>query len=587
MRPADLANYRLPPAWRWFKAFVWRVEHDFERTKVSGKVQDDIRVRVAVIMAIFAAMFLMLIIGATRLALFSSAADAGVARLALPGARGDLVDRNGQMLAVDLPHFGIYVDPREIWDTSETRRVLAVAVPEIDVVRLERALQGRRREFLLGGLTPEQKLRLQDLGLPGISFEEEERRVYPLGATAAHLIGFSGKGGAGLAGAELALDQTVRNGAAQHDAIPLAVDLRIQSALEDEVQKAVREFQAKGAVGLVTNVHTGEVLGMVSYPDFDPNLAGQTSPDQLRNRAAAQVYEMGSIFKVFTVAAGLDSGAATLSATFDATTPITIDGQTIHDYHAENRVMTLSDIFLHSSNIGTSRLALSMGPNAVQAYFRKFGMFSAAPIELAETTRPLLPRQWTGNIVATTSFGHSISVTPLAIASGMGAIFNGGTFVPLTIRKAEPGAVPSGRRVVSQSTARSMLDLMRLNVTNGTGGRAEMVAPGYRIGGKTGSADKIIAGKYDHSKLVSTFAAIFPTDGAMEADRYFVLILLDEPKGNKASYGFATGGWTAAPTAGRVVERIAPYLGIKRVVTPVPLTTANTVAPERLNGGEL
>ena len=538
-------------------------------------------------MAAFAAMFLMLMIGAARLALVSNTGDVAAGRPALPGARGDLVDRNGQMLAVDLPHFGIYLDPREIWDPSETRRVLAVALPELDTARLERALQGKRREFLLGAMTPEQKLRLQDLGLPGISFEEEERRVYPLGATAAHLIGYSGKGGAGLAGAELALDQTVRNGAAEHQAIALAIDLRVQSALEDEVQKAVREFQAKGAVGLVTNVHTGEVLGMVSYPDFDPNLAGQTSPDQLLNRAAAQVYEMGSIFKVFTVAAGLDSAAATLSTTFDATTPITVDGQTIHDYHPENRVMTLSDTFLHSSNIGTSRLALSMGPNTMQAYFRKFGMFSAAPIELAETTRPLLPRQWTGNIVASTSFGHSISVTPLAIASGMGAIFNGGTFVPLTIRKAEPGAVPSGRRVVSQSTARSMLDLMRLNVTNGTGGRAEMVAPGYRIGGKTGSAEKIVGGRYDHSKLVSTFAAVFPTDGAMEADRYFVLILLDEPKGNKASYGYAAGGWTAAPTAGRVVERIAPYLGVKRVVTPVPLTTANTAAPERLNGGEL
>jgi cell division protein FtsI (penicillin-binding protein 3) len=399
LRPADLANYRLPPAWRWFKAFVWRVEHDFERTKVSGRALDHVRFRVAVIMAAFAAMFLMLMIGAARLALVSNTGDVATGRPALPGARGDLVDRNGQMLAVDLPHFGIYLDPREIWDSSETRRVLAVALPELDTARLERALQGKRREFLLGAMTPEQKLRLQDLGLPGISFEEEERRVYPLGATAAHLIGYSGKGGAGLAGAELALDQTVRNGAAEHQAIALAIDLRVQSALEDEVQKAVREFQAKGAVGLVTNVHTGEVLGMVSYPDFDPNLAGQTSPDQLLNRAAAQVYEMGSIFKVFTVAAGLDSAAATLSTTFDATTPITVDGQTIHDYHPENRVMTLSDTFLHSSNIGTSRLALSMGPNTMQAYFRKFGMFSAAPIELAETTRPLLPRQWTGNIV--------------------------------------------------------------------------------------------------------------------------------------------------------------------------------------------
>ena len=587
MRPADLTHYRLPPAWRWFKAFVWRVEHDFERTKVSGRALDHVRFRVAVIMAAFAAMFLMLMIGAARLALVSNTGDVATGRPALPGARGDLVDRNGQMLAVDLPHFGIYLDPREIWDTSETRRVLAVALPELDTARLERALQGKRREFLLGAMTPEQKLRLQDLGLPGISFEEEERRVYPLGATAAHLIGYSGKGGAGLAGAELALDQTVRNGAAEHQAIALAIDLRVQSALEDEVQKAAFEFQAKGAVGLVTNVHTGEVLGMVSYPDYDPNLAGQTSPEQLRNRAAAQVYEMGSIFKVFTVAMGLDSGAATLSTTFDATTPITVDGQTIHDYHAENRVMTLSDTFLHSSNIGTSRLALSMGPNTMQDYFRKFGLFSAAPIELSETARPILPRQWTGNIVASASFGHAISVSSLAIASGMGAIFNGGTFVPLTIRKLEPGAVPSGRRVVSQATARSMLDLMRLNVTNGTGGRAEMVAPGYRIGGKTGSAEKIVGGRYDHAKLVSTFAAVFPTDGAMEANRYFILILLDEPKGNKASYGFATGGWTAAPTAGRVVERIAPYLGIKRVVTPVPLTTANTVAPERLNGGEL
>ncbi len=587
MRPADLAHYRLPPAWRWLKAFVWRVEHDFERTKVSGKIQDDIRVRVASVMALFAVAFFLLALGAARLALFSGPADANAGQMALPGARGDLVDRNGQMLAVDLPHFGIYVDPREIWDTSETQRVLAVALPELDRARLGRALQGKRREFLFGGMTPEQKMRIQDLGLPGISFEEEERRVYPLGATAAHLIGYSGKGGAGLAGAELALDQTVRNGAAHHDAVPLAVDLRIQAALEDEVQKAAREFQAKAAVGLVTNIHTGEVLGMVSYPDYDPNLAGQTSLDLLRNRAAAQVYEMGSIFKVFTVAMGLDTGAATLSTTFDATAPITINGQTIHDYHPQNRVMTLSEIFLHSSNIGSSRLALSMGPNTMQDYFRRFGLFSAAPIELAETTRPLLPRQWTPNIVASTSFGHSISVTPLAIAAGMGAVLNGGTFIPLTIRKLEPGAVPTGRRVISQATARSVLDVMRLNVTNGTGTQAEFAAPGYRIGGKTGSADKVIAGKYDHSKLVSTFAAVFPTDGPMEADRYFVLILLDEPKGNKASNGFATGGWTAAPTAGRVIERIAPYLGIKRVVAPLPLALSGTLTPERLNGGEL
>jgi cell division protein FtsI (penicillin-binding protein 3) len=587
LRPSDLSTYRLPPAWRWFNDLVWRIEHDFERAKVSGKAQDDVRVRVAIVMAAFAALFLMLAIGATRLAVFSGNDGVDSVPVGLPGARADLVDRNGQMLAVDLPHYGLYVDPREIWDTSETRRALASAMPSLDMARLERILQGNRREFLVGAMTPEAKLAVLDLGLPGVSFEEEERRIYPLGATAAHFIGFSGKGGVGLAGAELALDQTVREGAALHQAIPLAVDLRIQSALEDEVQKAALEFQAIGAVGLVTNVHTGEILGMVSYPDYDPNLAGRTLSDNLLNRAAAQPYEMGSIFKVFTLAAGLDSGAASVNTTFDATMPITVDGQTIHDYHAENRIMTLSDIFLHSSNIGTSRLALSMGAKTMQDYFARFGLFNAAPIELAESARPIVPKKWSGNIVASTSFGHAISVSPLAVAAGMGAILNGGSFIALTISKQDPGTVPSGRRVVTQTTARTMLDLMRLNVTNGTGGRAEMVAPGYRIGGKTGSAEKIVAGRYDHSKLVSTFAAVFPTDGAMEADRYFVLILLDEPKGNKATYGFATGGWTAAPVAGRVIERIAPYLGVKRVASPVPVVAATGVSPERLNGGEL
>ena len=292
---------------------------------------------------------------------------------------------------------------------------------------------------------------------------------------------------------------------------------------------------------------------------------------------------MGSIFKVFTLAMGLDTGRVTLNTTFDASTPITVAGQTIHDYHAEKRVMTLSDIFLHSSNIGTAKLALSIGGPTMERYFQSFGLFAPAKIELSETTHPILPRRWSENIVASASFGHAMSVSPIAVASGMGAILNGGTLVPLTIRKVEPGTVPTGKRVIAESTSRSMLDLMRLNATHGTGASADRAAPGLRVGGKTGSAEKVVGGRYDRSKLVSSFAGVFPTDGPLNADRYFVLILVDEPKGNKESFGFATGGWAAAPAMGRVAERIAPYLGVRRMET---VADAPTLTPERLNGGE-
>jgi cell division protein FtsI (penicillin-binding protein 3) len=401
-----------------------------------------------------------------------------------------------------------------------------------------------------------------------VTFEPEQRRVYPLGSTAAHLIGFADTGGEGLSGAELALNEAVRGGVAQHQSVPLSIDLRIQGALEDELYKAAAAQQAVGAVGIVTNVHTGEILGIASYPTFDPNSAGKASPDALINRAAASVFEMGSTFKVFTMSAGLDSGTATLASTFDTREPIKIGGQTIHDYHAENKIMSVADIFIHSSNIGTTKLALAEGGPTLTRYFKRFGLFQAAPIELQESARPILPRTWNENAVASASFGHAISVTPLAVAAGMGAILNGGTYVPLTIRPQPAGARPQGPRVVSETTAAAMLGLMRENVLRGTGGKAD--APGLRVGGKTGSAEKAIGGHYERHKLVSSFAAVFPTDGPMNADRYFVLILMDEPKGTPETFGFATGGWTAAPAAGRVIDRIAPFLHVARHSDPPP-----------------
>lgn len=565
----------LTQGWRWLGESVWRVEHAFERSKAAGRAADDTRLRIFFILAIFALAFVTAGVEATRAALFSKLGGAGLSVLTPAEARADILDRRGRLLALDLTHFGLYLDPREVWDAKETRRAVLAALPKLSRERLNRALGSNRREYLIGGLTPQERARVHDLGLPGIAFEEEARRVYPLGRSAAHLIGFSDSGGHGLAGAERGLDSVLRTGGPHGHAEALAIDLRVQAALEDEVRSALVAHQAAAAVGVVTNIHTGEILGMVSLPDFDPNHPGGASAASLVNRAAGSVYEMGSTFKIFTFAMGLDSGVATVRSTFDARTPLRIGGRVIHDYHAENKVMTLEDIFIHSSNIGTAKLALAAGQGRLTRYFKSFGLLDAAPVELAESARPITPRKWNLDTVASASFGHAVSVSPLAVAAGVGAIMNGGVYVPLTIEKRPEGAAPKGRRVVSPETSRAMLDLMRMNVLKGSGGKAD--APGLRVGGKTGSAEKAIGGRYERNRLVSSFAAVFPTDGRLEAPRYLVLILMDEPKGTKETFGFATAGWNAAPAAGRVIDRIAPFLGVAR-------KPATPFAPQRAVG---
>jgi cell division protein FtsI (penicillin-binding protein 3) len=585
MRPADLALYRFPPAWRWVKGLVWRVEHAFERAKAEGRAEDDTKLRLFFVLALFAAGFLTLAAGATRSALFPDTDRSGGPVGAPPGARADLVDRNGQLLAIDLPHFGLYFDPHENWNPEEVRRALTLAVPQLSPVRLQRALVADKRQYLIGGLTPGEKDRIDDLGLPGVSFEPEAHRVYPLGPTAGHLIGYVDRGevSKGQAGVERALDGVIRENAGGAP-VPLSIDLRIQAALQDEVQKAASMFQAEGAIGIVTNVHSGEILGMASYPAMDPNKVGVTPPADLVNHVAATVYEPGSVFKVFTLAAGIDAGVANINTMFDASTPLQIGSQRIHDDEKDNAPLPLWEVFTHSSNIGAARLGLLLGPDRMRHYFKSFGLFAAAPSELAESTRPILPAKMSENIVASMSFGQAISVSPLAVATGMGAILNGGEYVPLTIRKLDPKDYPHGRRVVTEATSRTMLDLMRLNATSGTGRGADALAPGYRIGGKTGTAQKAINGHYAVGKRVSSFAAVFPTDGPMNADRYFVFILLDSPKPTKETFGFAMGAQTAAPAAGRVIERIAPYLGVQRAA-PTPLAEAKLIQASAGAGG--
>lgn len=548
---------------RWLVERVWGLEHAFERARASGRPEDDTRLRIFFVLVLFSLGFLWLAVGATRAALFS---DARHSRMAAPlgASRADLVDRNGMLLAADLLHYGLYIDPREIWDPSETRRALLSTLPNLEPQRLERALRGNRRIFVLGALTPAERNKVHQLGLPGVTFEPEQRRVYPLGPSAAHIIGFSDAGGEGLSGAEAAFNEEIRAGAASGRPAPLSIDLRVQGALEDELWKAVAEFTPKGAVGLVTDVHTGEILGLASWPVFDPNKPGKAGVYAQTNRAAASVFEMGSTFKGFTVAIGLDTGVATPETTFDATQPFKLGYRTIHDYHAARKVLNLVEVFQHSSNIGTAKLAVGIGPQRMGNYFSGLGLTSPAKVELIETARPLTPKVWNDDAVASTSFGHGINVTPLALARAYGAVLNGGKLIPLTVRKLEPGAKVDGPRVMSERTSLQMLSIMRANVTGGSGKSANI--PGLAVGGKTGTGEKYdpaIRG-YNHAKQVSSFAAIFPTHGGVDTKRYFVLILLDEPRATARSAGYATGGWVAAPAAGRVIERIAPFLGVQR-----------------------
>ena len=562
MRPSELVMYRVPLGWRWLVELVWKLEHAFERAKADGKAQDDTRIRIFFVLALFGAGFFTLGLGAAKCALFSDADKGGVAAAPPSGSRADLVDSQGRLLAIDLTHYGLYLDPREIWDTAETRRVLGAALPALTQARLEKAIGSGRREYLLGGLTPDDKARLQDLGLPGVSFEEEERRVYPLGSTAAHLIGFADKGGTGLSGAEHALDEAIKNGAGRGP-VALAMDVRVQAALEDELHKAVAKFRAVGGIGIVVNVKTGEILGYSSQPDFDPNQPGRATPDQMVNRGASSVYELGSVFKAFTLAAGLDSGVVTLNSSFDVSHPIELGGHLVHDFDKGDTTLQLWQVFTHSSNIGAAKMALQAGPQRMQDYFRRFGLFAAAPSELSESARPILPRQFSDQTLAQIAFGQGIAVSPLALATGYRSLLDGGVYSPLTIKKLPAGTQTQGRRVISEKTSAAMLQLMRLNVTDPKGSGHKAEAPGLFVGGKTGSAQKPENGHYGHNNI-SSFVAVFPATGPLNADRYMVQITLDSPQKTPDSMGFITGGWNAAPTAGAGINRIAPFLGVKR-----------------------
>lgn len=536
-----------------------RVARRFALRDEERAALEDGRSRIAAVALAFAVGFAVVVARAVMIAAAPPAAPMVASVAADPDARADLVDRNGEILATTLDTHSLYADPRQVWDVEETAQALASVLPELDPV--ETAARLRRRAafvWIARNLTPTQRQAVFSLGLPGLDFVREPRRVYPRGPLAAHILGFTDRDGVGASGLELGLDEDIREYGQRGRPLPLSIDMRVQFALADELRAARAEFTAKAASGMVMDARTGEVLAMVSLPDFDPNRPAAASDEQRMNRAATSQYEMGSTFKAFTVAMALEEGVATIDSYFDASEPIRRGNHVITDYHAENRIMTVAEIFEHSSNIGAVKIAEAVGPERQRSFLQALGLMDRAPGELPEIGAPLQPRQWGPAEIATVSYGHGIAVSQLATVAAFAAIANGGNYVEPTFRVVPPGRPVEAHRVMSASTAADVLRLMRGVVTEGTGKNAE--APGFMVAGKTGTANKPVNGGYSNTKLVTSFAAVFPFDDP----RYVVHILLDEPNPTPQTHGYRTAGWNSAPTAGKVIARIAPMLGVDR-----------------------
>ncbi len=474
-----------------------------------------------------------------------------------PVSRADIVDRNGNLLATSLATQSLYADPKLISRPDEVAHKLTTVLPDLDYKDLLGKLSSDKRfVWIKRNLSPRQQAVVHRLGLPGVYFEREERRFYPAANLTSHAVGFTGVDNNGLAGLEQQFNKRLTS---DPKPLQLSLDLRLQHILKKELVATVEEFSAIGAAGIVYDVRTGEVLAMTSLPDFDPHDPTGLDPDTLFNRATLGVYEMGSTFKIFNTAMALDTGRIRTTDYFDASHGISVGRFTISDYHNMHRALTVAEVFQHSSNIGSVRMAMQAGVPTQKAFMAKMGFTRPTGLELPENGWPLVPNPWRDINAMTISFGHGISVSPMHTVAAAASTINGGIMRPPTILKRDPGAVVPGERVVSQQTSEIMRRLLRFVVTEGTAKSAAV--KGYVVGGKTGTADKQKGRHYQKNSRMSSFLGAFP----MHDPKYIVYVLIDEPKGTKKTYGFATGGWVAAPTVGRIVRQIGPLLGVQPV----------------------
>jgi cell division protein FtsI (penicillin-binding protein 3) len=488
---------------------------------------------------------------------------------AISAARPDIVDRHGETLATDIKTISVFADPRDVIDKDEAVELLTAVLPDLDARELREKLNTRRGFiWVKREITPRQQAEVHRLGIPGIGFVPENKRVYPNGIAAAHVLGFANIDNVGIAGIEKYIDtQGLQdlNGAgfalqgADLKPVALSIDLRAQHAMRDELLKGMEKYRAKAAAGALMDVNTGEVLALVSLPDFDPNNPVDALEKDRINRINVGVYEMGSTFKALTTAMALDSGRFTINSTLDARSTLRHGKFQIHDFHATRRVLSVPEVFIHSSNVGTARMALAIGVEGHKAFLKKTGQLDRLLTELAEGAAPLLPPRWSEINTITIAFGHGLAVAPLQALMGVGALANGGMLIPPTfLKRSEEEAKKVGTRVIKPETSEALRYVMRLNAVHPAGSASRAAVPGYFVGGKTGTAEKVIGGRYSKTKNLTTFTAVLP----MDKPKYALLVILDEPQALPETSGHATSGWNAAPLTGAVIERVAPLLGL-------------------------
>jgi cell division protein FtsI (penicillin-binding protein 3) len=526
------------------------------------------RARIVLLLALFAGVYAVIAGRLVYLAVVPepSAAQRARAADAVAQARPDVLDRKGRLIATDIRMPSLFAEPRRIVDVDEATELLTATLPDLDKLEVRSRLASRKYfAWLRREITPEQQRAIYRLGLPGIGFLKEYKRVYPNGPLAAHVLGQVNVDNQGILGLERWIDSGglsalhLAGFATNHNLAPveIALDLDVQQAVRDELVAAMTRYKALAANSVVLDVRTGEIVSMVSLPDFDPNRPGSPKDKNRFNRLMTGVFEMGSTFKALTVAMALDSGKVNLNSTFDATHPLKYGKHTIHDFHPQRRVLSTSEVFTYSSNIGSARIALALGVDAHKAFLKKMGLLDRLRTELPESAAPLVPNPWNEINTVTIAFGHGLSVTPLQAVAATAALVNGGYLIqPTFLRRTETEAKANAPRVIKQSTSDTMRHLLRLNVEIGSGKRAEV--EGYYVGGKTGTSEKVERGRYSKNKVLTAFMGIFPAD----KPRYLLLVMLDEPQ-KEAGAAAATAGLNAAPAAGKIIARIAPLLGVE------------------------
>jgi cell division protein FtsI (penicillin-binding protein 3) len=476
--------------------------------------------------------------------------------------RGDIVDRDGEPLARTIDAWTIAIHPtRILGDKLELARRLAELMPEHSEAQYFALLRsGKPFFYLRRRASPGLVEAVNALGEPGLAIEREPDRLYPQTSLAAHVLGYTDIDGHGVAGMERAFDAYLSDPATRGTPLTLSIDSRVQQALEHELSDAMSTFSAIGAAGVVMDVHTGEVLALTSLPEVNPNAPGAATPDARFNRATQGVYELGSTFKPFTVAMAMDSGTIkSFGQQYNCPNVLPAYGHLVHDTHPFGRICTVAEIMEESSNIGTAQIADQLGTRRQKYWLGKMGFTGPVPIELKERGRALTPgARWGPFETMTVGFGQGIAVAPLQLAMGYATLFNGGVYHPPTLLKIGAGhRLPPGRRVFTEDTSYRMRALLRLVVMKGTGRKAD--APGYRVGGKTGTAQKLINGRYSQTINITSFAGVFP----MDDPRYVIVVMLDEPKATPETFGFTTAGWNVAPVVSRTIGRIAPMLGVE------------------------